>query len=393
MTKTKIKICVITTIALTIKTFLLDQLVYLSQNGFDVIVVCSYDKDLAQNCPKELTYKPIQITRDASLISTIKGIKEIYFFFSKNNFEIVQYSTPKAAFISAVASWAAGIPVRLYCQWGIRYVSLSGIKRLVLKFFEKLTCYFSTHISPDSFGNLHFSVDEGLYNKEKASVVNFGSANGVNLERFNYLNKEDLREPMRMKLGFRKSDFIFGWVGRVNRDKGIKELVNAFEQILDLESNSHLLMVGTMDDNHGLSNEIIKTIREHPHIHYVGPQRNMEAYYPAMDVLVAPSYREGFGVVALEAQAMGVPVISTDIPGPREAIINGKTGLLVPVAQVEPLVKAMILLKSDTLLRNRMGKEGISHVIQHFEQNSFWKKVLEHRLTLISQSRKVKDDL
>lgn len=383
MSVTKQRICVVATKAITIRTFLLDQLVFLSKNGFDITIICDYDQDLSATCPKELNYLTVPMERSTSVFSTVLGIYLLFKILRKNRFDMMQYCTPKAAFVSSLASWLAGVPVRLYCQWGIRYVGMMGLPRNVLKLIEKIICRLSTHISPDSYGNLDFSVSEGIYEKNKASVVHFGSANGVDLNRFDFYKRSGWRAEIRMELGLSETDFVFGWVGRVTRDKGVSELIGAFLEVVGVDSNSHLLMVGGTDENHGLPNEVISRISLHPNIHYIGPKKTVEKYYAAMDILVAPSYREGFGVVALEAQALGVPVITTDIPGPREAVVDGKTGLLVPVAQISPLVTAMLRLKNDTALVKLMGEEGIKYVQSHFEQGVFWFKVLEHRKNLL----------
>jgi glycosyltransferase involved in cell wall biosynthesis len=381
----KTKMCVVTTVAATLHAFLLEQLLFLSDNGFDITIVCDHDDELLHNCPEKLKYEPVAMTRNANITSTIMGMIKLYKIIRGKRFDIVQYVTPKAAFTAAIVSWLARIPVRLYCQWGIRYVSMTGMTRWFFKRIEKITCSCSTHISPDSRGNLEFSVSEGLYTAENASVVHYGSANGVNLNRFNFRERDSWRNEGRGNFGLDADSFVFGWVGRVTRDKGVKELISAFLDVLKhAPSNTHLLMVGEMEKNHGLENEIINQIESHPRIHYVGPQRNIEKFYAAIDVLVVPSYREGFGMVAIEAQAMGVPVIVSDIPGPREAIVDGKTGILVPVRQIETIVAGMIKIMENNDLRKSMGEEAMYFVYSHFEQNTFWSKVLEHRKLLVS---------
>lgn len=382
----KIKICVFTTIALTIKTFLLEQLIFLADNGFEVTIVCNYDEELAKKIPTNMTYYPISMDREKTIGSTLAGFFHIYRFLRNNKFEMVQYSTPKAAFLASISGWLVHVPVRLYCQWGIRYVGLQGLSRFILKNMEKLICSCSTHISPDSYGNVEFSVSEGLYGKDKASIVHFGSANGVDLTRFNCEKRNQYRDRIREQLGISNESVVFGAVGRITKDKGVKELVEAFVEIVNKDSSAHLVMVGAMEEQHGLASEIIELIRTHPNIHYVGKQELVEAYYSVMDVFILPSYREGFGSVMLEAQGMGIPVIATDIPGPREALVNEKTGVLVPVGTTAPLCAAMEKFKNDLVLRESMGREGIEYVQSKFEQKMFWLKVLEHRVALVRQA-------
>lgn len=181
----EIKLCVVTTVATTLRAFLLEQLVFMTNNGFDITIICDKDEELAADCPKELKYIPVRLTRDMSLISTLTGIFKLFQAVKNSKYDIIQYATPKAAFTAAVAAYLAGIPARLYCQWGIRYVGMTGIARSFLKILEMIVCLCSSNIVPDSWGNLEFSAAEGLYAKGKASVVHNGSANGVSLKKFN----------------------------------------------------------------------------------------------------------------------------------------------------------------------------------------------------------------
>ncbi|WP_051296501.1 glycosyltransferase [Anaeroarcus burkinensis] len=318
--------------------------------------------------------------------STLTGIWQLYLFFRREKFDMIQYATPKAALISSIAGALARVPVRLYCQWGIRYVGFSGWRRILFKIIEKLVCILSTHISPDSNGNRQFSIEEGLYTAEKSSVVHKGSANGVSLERFFLGNKSVWRAEIRRELGWDSSMTVFGWVGRVTRDKGVGELLRAFLVLSEQRPDIRLLMIGGWEEHPCLSEAVLATVKNHPQIAYVGSKSDVERYYATMDVLVAPSYREGFGSVALEAQAMEVPVVLSDIPGPREAMIPGETGILVPAKDSETLAAAMLFLYNEKERRLQMGKAGRRFVEENFEQSFFWEKVLEHRQNLLAKA-------
>ena len=298
---------------------------------------------------------------------------------------MIQYSTPKAALISSLAGFIAGIPIRLYCQWGIYYVGINGLAKKVFKLIEKLTCFCSTDIAPDSRGNLEFAISEGLYPCKKGSVVYNGSANGVNLNKFDIAKKNIWRNDLRAELKLNEGNFVYGFIGRITKDKGINELVNVFQRLAQNDSGLFLILIGMEEEKHGLDLAVIESIHHHPQIITLEWKANIEEYMAAMDVMVLPSYREGFGVVAIEAQALGVPVITTDIPGPRDAIINGKTGILIPAADGESLMAAMHKLKNDQDLLKTMGDKGILFVRENFEQGMFWEKVLEHRMSLLTR--------
>ncbi len=381
-----IKLCVVTTVSLTLRVFLLKQLVYLSQNGFDVTVVCEYDPIFVQDCPPELKYVPVHMTRKIGWWSTIVGWWKLFRLFKREKFRMIQYSTPKAALISSLAGFMAGIPVRLYCQWGIYYVGSDSFTRKVFKSVEKFTCFFSTDIAPDSMGNLEFAIGEGLYPRGKGGVVYNGSANGVNLNKFDIAKKIIWRNNIRAEFSLNEENFVYGFVGRITKDKGLNELINVFQRLTQNDSGTFLMLIGMEEEEHELSTTVVEAIHNHPQIITLGWEANIEEYMAAMDVMVLPSYREGFGIVAIEAQALGVPVITTDIPGPRDAIINEKTGILIPPADEENLMKAMQKLRNNQNLRKYMSNNALPFVQENFKQEIFWKKVLEHRMSLLTRT-------
>ena len=385
MSSKPVKICVITTVSITLRAFLLEQLVYLSQNGFDVTVVCEYDPIFARDCPLELKYIPVHMTRKIGWWSTFVGWWELYRLFKREKFRMIQYSTPKASLISSLAGFIAGIPIRLYCQWGIYYVGSSSLTKKVFKLIEKLTCFFSTDIAPDSKGNLEFAIDEGLYPRKKVSVIYSGSSNGVNLNTFDIAQKIIWRNRIKAELNLNESSFIYGFVGRITKDKGINELTNAFQRLAENNSRIFLLLVGMEEEEHELNSTTVKVIHNHPQIITLGWKANVQEYMAAMDVMVLPSYREGLSTVIIEAQAMEVPVITTDMPGPRDAIFNGKTGILIPIADEKSLMATMHKLKNNQDLLKSMGDKGILFVRENFEQGMFWEKVLEHRMSLLTR--------
>ena len=388
MSSEPIKICVITTVSITLRAFLLEQLVYLSQNGFDVTVVCEYDLVLMRDCPPELKYIPVHMTRKIGWWSTLVGWWKIFWLFKRGKFRMIQYSTPKAALISSLAGFIVGIPIRLYCQWGIYYVGSGSLKKKVFKLIEKFTCFFSTDIAPDSNGNLEFAIDEGLYPRKKGSVIHNGSANGVNLKKFDIAKKIIWRNRIKAELNLNENSFVYGFVGRITKDKGIKELINVFQQLAQNDSGVFLVLIGMEEEEHRLNPAVVEVIHNHSQIRTLGWKANVPEYIAAMDVIVLPSYREGFGIVAIEAQAMGVPVITTDIPGPRDAIINGKTGMLIPAANEESLMATMRKFKNNRDLLKSMSDKGILFVRENFEQGVFWEKVLEHRMSLLTRMEK-----
>ena len=380
------KICFITTISATLKVFVIDTATYLYENGeYDFTFICDTDEEFAGTLPYYFNYIPVSMKRGIS-ISGIGAILKMLSLFKKEKFDMVQYSTPNASFYASIAAKLAGVPVRLYCQWGIVYVGFSGLKRKVFKAIEKIVCFFSTWIEPDSFGNLSFSRLEGLYTEQKSSVVWNGSASGVNLKKFDILYKDKWRKEIRSKYDIADTIFVMGFVGRITRDKGVNELFVACNEFFEEHPNSALMLLGDKEKSETIDDEFYQWSIAEQRVIYCGITNEVEKYLSAMDVFILPSYREGFGSVVIEAEAMGVPVIVTDIPGPTGAMLNGETGLVVKKADVESLKKAMIFLMKDSKKRQEMGKKGHSFVNDNFDSLKLIEYILQDRNRLLENS-------
>ena len=268
---------------------------------------------------------------------------------------MVQYSTPNASLYASIASWFARVPVRLYCQWGLIYVGMSGLKSYIFKTIESIVCCLSTDIQPDSHGNLEFCRSEGLYNEQKSRVVWNGSACGVNLKKFDITKKEIFTSEIRKKYNISSETVIIGCLGRVGKEKGFDELVSAFQKIRETHKNVVLLFVGPNEKPKSVNPELLKWFESSPDVINIGWTDETEKYLAAMDMFVFPSYREGFGNVVIEAEAMGVPVIASDIPGPQNGLIDEVTGFLVPKQTIEPIVEKIELLINDPNLEEGNG--------------------------------------
>ena len=377
------RICICTTVSSTIDAFIIESVKYLHEHtDWDFSFICDYNEEFAKSLPDYIHYYPVKMERGISL-SGFKAIKEFREIFKREKFDLVQYSTPNASLYASIAAKQAKIPVRLYCQWGIVYAGFSGIKRKILKTEEKFVCKRSTAIKPDSKSNLEFAIAEKLYPKEKGSVVWNGSASGVNLEKFNIEKKEEYKKQIREQYNISNNVFVFGFVGRVTRDKGINELFAAFKNLSEKCNNSVLMIVGrdeTTDEN-----ELYKSAKENDKVIFVGETRRVEQYLSAMDCYVLPSYREGFGIGVIEAEAMGVPVIATDIPGPKDAMINGETGLAIKVRDTEDLQNAMEKLYNDRPLCKKFGQNGLMFAKDNFEQQKLFEYIKEDREKLLNE--------
>ncbi|MBO5854524.1 MAG: glycosyltransferase, partial [Bacteroidales bacterium] len=316
-------------------------------------------------------------------VSIVDMIKMPFVFaniLKKGKYDLVQYATPNASFYASLGSLMIKVKKRLYCQWGIRYVGNSGIMRKILKLLEKITCMCSTHIRPASWKNLDFAVAEGLYYRSKASVIGDGGTIGVDLKQFDVLKKEAAKTMVLEQFQQLKGKLVLGFVGRINNDKGIKELLEAFIRLEKKYPNIALLLIGGIDNE---CSSYIRCCEEHPNIVNMGRTNDVPTYISAIDILVHPSYREGFSMVIQQAMAMEIPVVTTDIPGPSEVIKDGETGILAKPRDTDSLYDAILWMIEHPEERLQMGKMGRKRCEKYFSRERMLQLTLEDRENII----------
>lgn len=364
------KICICTTVSITMKTFVVETAKYLHENcGYDITLICNEDEKFEKSLPEYLHFIPVHMARGIDL-SALKSIKQFIQIFKEHQFDMVQYSTPNAACYASIAAKIAKIPVRLYCQWGIRYVGMSGMSRTIFKAIEKMVCRNSTDIRVVSQMNKAFAVSEGLYPQEKAVVVGKGGTIGVDMQQYDISTKAEYRSLIRNQYNIPDDAFVYGFVGRVSADKGCTELLTAFKKITESEPNARLLIVGPMEDNCGVPVEILEWARKSEQVVMTGmvDGPKMNEYYSAMDVLVHPTYREGFGMVLQEAGALGIAMITTKIPGASEVMEAGVSCLLVEPKDVSELEAAMKKLITDRECSQKIGQAAYKRTKKYYDR-------------------------
>lgn len=374
------KVCYVVTIPGTIESFFVSQLNHLSENEFDVYVICQYEEKLLGILGSKVKYIPLDIPRGISVWGSVRAILELKKVFEKEKFDLIQYSTPNASLYAAIASKLSKCKIRNYHCMGFRYLGFHGIPRIIFKMLEKLTCYLSTDIECVSKSNLELGIDDKLFPKKKATVVFNGSTGGIDLTKFDIAYKEKWKKEIREKHHLNDKDFVYGFVGRITRDKGINELLEAF---LSIENGSELLMVGAFEDENNLDSNLLEQAKSNGNIIWAGKSNAVEKYYAAIDVLILPSYREGFGNVIIEAEAMGTPVIVSEIPGPIDASELNKTALWIEPKNSESLKQAMqyIMINSET--RNEMSKYCVEYVRNNFDEKLLNEKILQRKRELL----------
>ena len=383
------KICFITTVSMTINQFIRFSFEAFQGNGYEIHVIADMDEEYIKTLPEYVHAHPIKMGRGVHFKDFFSVIFRMKKIFKREKFDIIQYSTPNASLYASIAAWLSRAKVRLYCQWGLVYQGFSGIKRFIFKGIERLVCFLSTDIQPDSQGNLELCRKQHFYGKKKSRVVWNGSANGIALGKFQIEKKEGYKEEVRKKHGIAEDSLVVGYIGRVGKEKGFDELIQMTKVLEQRYDKFVLLYVGPNEKPDTVAKTSLEYFETSPRIVYTGGWvDNTEAYYAAMDVFVFPTYREGFGSVTIEAEAMGVPVVVSDVPGPQNAIIDGVTGYKVPPKTVEPWVEKIAFLLENSEKREEMGKAGRRFVEECFDDRILLEKILENRNQLLERAKK-----
>lgn len=378
----KKKICCITTIDATLIAFVSDAMYQFVEQGYEVTLVCSDTIRVQKLKGNSFHYVDMPMKRGISLLDMFVMPLKFYCFFKHKKFDFVQYATPNASLFAAIGAWMANVPVRLYCQWGIRYVGVSGIMRIILKSLEHLTCKLSTDICSASQKNLNYAVSEGLYPSAKASIIGNGGTIGVDLTKYDLERKTEYKDEVLSEYPVLKERLVICSVGRLSRDKGSFELLEAFSRLANEREDIALLMVGDTEGN--IPKHLIP-ITKHERVIFTGFTHDVNKYMAASDVLAHPSYREGFSMVIQEAMAMQLAVITTDIPGPSEVIEEGVTGILVEPRSVDSLYEGLKQLLSDRNKIEKMALAGRKRCEKLFNRQRMLKLTYEHRLRLMNK--------
>jgi glycosyltransferase involved in cell wall biosynthesis len=354
-----LRLCRVVTVPVTFSTLLRHQLKAIADNGISVTLVSSPGEDLDFVCQQyAMPCYPVEMSRQIALFQDVKSLVRLLRLFRSERFDIVHSSTPKAGLLTAIAGWLARIPIRLHTYTGQPWVELHGPLRWVARWADRLIGLLNTHCYADSNSQRKFLIDEGLIQASRISVLASGSISGVDLVRFDpHAWSGEKTLPTRRRLHIAEDALVVLFVGRLTRDKGVVELISAFHS-LDLSGkNIELVLVGPFEpDRDPLPPSVLDELSSDPKIHVVGFTRQPEEYMGIADVFCLPSYREGFGSVVIEAAAMGVPAVATSVVGLIDAVVPGKTGLLVPPKDCQALRDALAMLLDDPGLRSRLGQ-------------------------------------
>lgn len=293
--------------------------------------------------------------------------------------DIVHSHTPKAGLLGMLAARVCRVRIRMHTIAGLPLTEARGFKKFILKIAERITYSCSTSVYPNSIGLKNHIINELKIKSSKFEIIGNGSSNGIDLDH--YKMTDDLKiqtAEMRSQFGIDSDDYVFCFVGRVVRDKGIVELVNSFISIAKIEKSVWLLLVGHFEEELDPLPKAIKLeILNHPRIIHSGFQEDIRPWVLLSDVFVLPSYREGFPNVVLQAGSLERPSIVSDINGCNEIIENERTGLLVPPKNIEALKAAMIYFLQNRQSGYRMGVNGRQFIATRFDQLYIWNEIVK----------------
>ena len=360
------KIIRATTVPESLDTFCKGMLRALSEK-YEVIALSSPGQELETVRQREgVRVISVPMERRISPQKDLVSLWQLVKAFRKEKPTMVHSMTPKAGLLCMVAAWMARVPVRVHTFTGLVFPTSTGLKRRILMLTDTVTCACATHIIPEGEGVKHDLMYYGITRKPMR-VLGYGNVRGVDMAVYD-------RRPAVLELArpIRQKDcFTFLFVGRILRDKGIDELVTAFDTLSREDATVRLLLVGKYE-NHldPISSASEALIHQNPAIMAVGSQSGDEllAYYAATDCFVLPSYREGFPNTVLEAGAMGLPCIVTDINGSREIIREGENGVIIPSKNTEALYQAMKTMRNDPIAREKMASNARKMIADRFEQ-------------------------
>lgn len=376
------KLVYIVTVPLTARAFLRGQLKFLKERSFDVTVISAPGPELIQVAEQEdISVSAVPMEREIAPLHDLSSLHLLNSLLRTIRPDIVNAGTPKAGLLGMIAAKMTGVPVRIYQLRGLRLETATGLKRTVLTATERIASASAHHVVCNSNSLLERYAELGLAPRRKLTVLGPGSSNGVDFTRFAPTPASLAAAcDLRRSLGIPDNTTVFGFVGRFTRDKGISELVDAFVRTNRRFPQTSLLLVGDYEQGDPVPNETSDLIQHNSSIFTTGFVSDTARYYHLIDILVFPSYREGFPNAPLEAAAAGIPTIGFDTTGVRDAIRHGRTGLVVPLGSIDALSSAMIDLATNPAMRQQLGENAKAVAETEFRPQDVWQRWVDFYL-------------
>lgn len=356
MKQKKGKICIVVSTIQTVNAFLLNHLFALSKDYDVTLIATTDDSEYLYRIGLDARLIPVRIERGIAPLHDLRAFINLVWLFRKHKFDIIHSVTSKVGLLAISAGFLARTTVRIHYFTGQAWATKKGLFKWALKQADLLIALMATHALVDSFSQKSFLVSQGIMSERKAKVLANGSICGVDLKRFSPDKK--MREQMRKKLGIAADAFVLLFMARLTRDKGILDLATAFRRLCELRGDVHLLIVGPDEEN--IASTVLSLCHPYENSVRLIPLfvSEHENYLQAADVVCLPSYREGFGNVIIDAAAMGIPAIGSNIYGIQDAIEDEVTGLLHEVGNIEDILKCLRLITDQPELRREMGERA-----------------------------------
>ena len=375
------KICFVVPSLGTARVFLKNHIEELSIY-FDIYLVANVlEEEMVYftNYPiKEI--KHIKITRDITIINDLRTLLHLCSYFKKMKFDAVHTVTPKAGLLGILASRLVGIPNRIHIFTGQVWHTQKGVYKYFLMFLDRFTVWNSTHVLVDGQSQRQFLIQNRIVVASNSFVLGKGSISGVDTKRF--VPNAIVKKEVRAELGIKENEVVYMFLGRMNSEKGINELAEAFNSLRKKHVNVRLLLVGGDEEN--MTTMVKQKVKDIESVIFYGVTPTPERLIQACDIFCMPSYREGFGLSVIEASLLEKPIICSDTYGLIESIIENKTGLRHKVADVDSLYYAMEKLFDDRNLVESLGKGGRAYVLEHFSAKTISEKWLEFYLKMFN---------
>lgn len=369
------RIVYVVTVPMTALVLMKGHLRYMRECGHEVVLISSPGKDLDAVAKRdEIQTVGIPIEREINLFADLISLYRLILCLHALKPDIVNASTPKAGFLGMVAAMICGVPVRMYWLRGLRMETLAGIKRGVTFFTEWLACALATNLVSVSWSLARAAIESGIVKAPKVTVLGSGSSNGVHaMHWLEAAARQEDADALRQALKIPASAKVIGFVGRLTRDKGLSDVLLAYERIVKEQPDAWLLILGAFEKGDPVSQHAVETVKGHPQIVHVGFVADTAPYYPLMRVLAFPSYREGFPNTILEAAIAGTPAVGYDSTGVVDAIVDNDTGLLVRQGDAGALSEALLRIIQDSQLQKSFSEAGRRRAMHDFKPEEIWR--------------------
>lgn len=362
------------------------QLAWLRSQGFEVHFLCAPSAQARETVEAQgAIFHEVAMERSIAPWADLRSLFQIVCLLIRLRPAIINTGTPKAGLLVMIAAALVGVRARIYTIHGLRLETFTGIKRRIFMFIERVVCALATDVLCVSHSLRERVSELGLCPQGKSAVAAGGSVNGIPVERFARECWADAGRALRVEKGIAPDALVVGFVGRFVRDKGMRELAQVWSWIRERHPTAHLLMVGDLEQGDPPDPQDYRRLQADERVHWTGFLSEIYHCYAAMDLLLFPSYREGLSITLLEAAAMEVPAVASDIPGCCDAVVSRQTGMLVPVHDVEGLRSAVTHYLSDPTLRRRHGQAARAYLVENFSQPLVWQALSDYHRSVLDR--------